>query len=216
MLNRLVMPIVIAAAALSAGCLQKETAHTLYLSPDGSVSWVASEANVYSDESDLGKRTDEEQRYFGPVLLGAHNTALGLAALGPQRPVRTTIVRDERPFHVITEARFDRIDHVLDRLFTKSGVKAAATLDRDGDRTRLRVRLDFSRELQDGDPAVADVLFDIEHFRFVLTEGAFAEVTGFDVTDNTSAVFSKEWITSAEKASEEKRPVDFALSWIAR
>jgi hypothetical protein len=70
--------------------------------------------------------------------------------------VRTTIVRDERPFHVITEARFDRIDHVLGRLFTNSCVRRVATLDRDGERTTLRVRLDFSRELPDGDVSVLE------------------------------------------------------------
>ncbi len=216
MLNKLILPVVIGAVVLTGGCLQKETSHTLYLSPDGSVSWIASEAEVYSDESDVAKRTEEEQRYFGQVLLGTHTAARGLAALGPERPVRTTIVRDERPFHVITDARFDRIDHLLDRLFTKCGVQATTELDREGDRMTLRVRLDFSRELQEGDAAVVDALLDVEHFRFVLTEGTFGEVTGFDVTDKRSAVFSKEWMDSAEKASEEKRPIDFALSWTGR
>ncbi len=216
MLNRLALPIVIAAAGMTAGCLQKETAHTLYLAPDGAVSWVASEANVYSDEENPGKRIQEEQQYFGTVLLGTHSVASGLAALGPHAPVRTTIVRDERPFHVITEARFDRIDHVLERLFTKSGVNTTTSFDREGDRTTVRVRLDLREQTQEGDAAVVDVLLDVEHTRFVLTDGSFRDVTGFDVVGNRSAVFSKEWLDEANKASEEKGAIDFALSWAVR
>ncbi len=216
MLNRRLVPAMIAVALSTTGCLQKETAHDLYVSPDGAVSWVASETNVYSDESDVGKRMDEEQGYVGPVLLGAHGIARALSALGPQRPVKTTIVRDERPFHVITEARFDRIDQVLDRLFTKSGIRTAATLDRDGEQTTLRVRLDFSRELRGGDTTVFEPLLDIDRFRFVLAEGTFGEVIGFDVPDKRSAIFSKEWLDRAGQAFDEKRPIDFSLSWTTR
>ena len=59
MLKRLIIGGLAAASALSAGCLQKETSHTLYLAPDGSVEWVTSEANVRSDEAEAGKRLIE-------------------------------------------------------------------------------------------------------------------------------------------------------------
>ena len=95
---------------------QKETTHTLYLGPDGALTWVAAESNVHSDEADPGKRAAEDQSYIGPALLGAHPVARGLQALGPDTLVRTTVVREERPFHVITEARFARADRALERL----------------------------------------------------------------------------------------------------
>ena len=67
---------------------------------------MTSEVNVHSDETDLGKRMAEEQQYIGPALVGTHGVARGLAALGPQSAVRTTVLREERPFHVVTEPVF--------------------------------------------------------------------------------------------------------------
>jgi hypothetical protein len=213
MLKRVPGVIAIAALAMTGGCLQKETSHTLYLSSDGAVSWAVSESNVYSDEKQAGPRIREEQEYAGAVLLGTHGAARGLAAVGALGPVRTTVVRDEAPFHVITEARFDRIDRLLERLFTKAGIRTAASFVDAADAATLRVRLEFAEGMKE-DEVVSD-LVDVEHFRFVLTDGEFTGATGFDTSD-TSAVFSREWLDSAEKAFAEERPIEFTLSWRTR
>ena len=214
MLNKAVMTALVAACLATAGCLQKDVTHTLYVSLDGAVAWVASEANVYSDEKDPGRRIAEEQAFLGPVLLGAHDAAAGFAALGADGRVRTTIVRDERPFHVVTEARFARIDRLLERLFTKAGVTSSARFVTDGNEAALRVRLDFARELV-ADPAIAPLL-DIEHLRIVLTDGEFGAVSGFDVTDSRFATFSPDWIARAETASDAGGTIEFALAWTSR
>jgi hypothetical protein len=213
MLKRVPGAIVIAALVTTAGCLEKETAHTLYLSSDGAVSWAASESNVHSDEKQVGARIQEEQEYAGAALLGTHGVARGLAAVGAQGPIRTTVVRDEVPFHVITEARFDRIDRLLERLFTKAGIRTAASFVHDGDGATLRVRLEPATGMTE-DGAVSD-LVDVEHFRFVLIDATFAESIGFDTTD-TTAVFSREWLENAEQAFEDERPIEFTLSWRTR
>jgi hypothetical protein len=213
MFKRVPGVIAIAALATTGGCLQKETSHTLYLSPDGAVSWAVSESNVYSDEEQAGPRIREEQEYAGAVLLGTHGAARSLAAVGAQGPIRTTVVRDEAPFHVITEARFDRIDRLLERLFTKAGIRTTASFVADTGGSTLRVRLEFAEGMKE-DEAVSD-LVDVDHFRFVLTDGRFADSNGFDTTA-TTAVFSREWLDSAEKAFEEERPIEFTLSWRTR
>jgi hypothetical protein len=212
MLKTLGMTVISGALLLTAGCLKKETSQTLYLAPDGSVAWVASEDNVYSDETDLGKRIAEEQQYIGPALLGTHGVARALAALSPQSAVRTTILRDERPFHVVTDARFRAVDRVLERVFTDLGVRTSASLLRDADHTALRVSLDFSQPLAERETPVSE-LFDLDHFRFVLTDGRFGAVTGFDVTEGMVAVLSPEWRQRADKASETKGTIEFTLSW---
>ena len=212
MLKRLGMTVISGALLLTAGCLQKETSHTLYLAPDGSVAWVASEGNVYSDETDPGKRIEEEQRYIGPALLGAHGVARGLAALGPLSAVRTTILRDERPFHVVTDARFRAVDRALERVFTEMGVKTSASLVREADRTILRVSLDFTKPLAERETPVSE-LFDLAHLRFVLTDGRFGDVTGFDVTEGTVATLSHDWLDRAEKARDAKSTIEFTLLW---
>jgi hypothetical protein len=213
MLKRLIIGALVAASSLSAGCLQKETSHTLYLAPDGSVEWIATEGNVRSDEAEAGKRLIEEQGYIGPALLGTHGVARGLAALDPQAPVRTTIVRDERPFLVLTSARFASIDRVLTRVFTEMGIRSSAAVVRGVNETTLRVRLDFSQHVDERETPVSQLADNIEHLRIVLTEGRFGAVTGFDVTDGMSATLSNEWLERAEKASETKSPIEFALSW---
>ena len=213
MLKRLIIGALVAASSLSAGCLQKETSHTLYLAPDGSVEWIASEANVHSDEAEVGKRLIEEQGYIGTALLGTHGIGRGLAALDPQAPVRTTVVRDERPFLVLTSARFASIDRVLTQLFAEMGIRTSASILRGVDENTLRVRLNFSRPLDEHETAVSELADNIEHLRIVLTEGRFGAVTGFDVTDGMSATLSNEWLDRAEKAYEAKGAIEFALSW---
>ena len=213
MLKKWIIGALVAASSLTAGCLQKETTHILYLAPDESVEWVATEANVHSDETDIGKRLIEEQGYIGAALLGTQGVARGLAALDPQAPVRTTVVREERPFLVLTSARFASIDRVLTKLFAQMGIRTSASILRVADENTLRVRLDFSRPLDGEETAVSELGDNIEHLRIVLTEGRFGAVSGFDVADGTSATLSAEWLDRADKAAEAKSTIEFAFSW---
>ena len=212
MLKRVGMFLVLGSVLLT-GCLQKETTHTIYLAPDGAAAWVVSEMNVLSDEKDTGTRIEEEQRYIGAAMLGAHAAARALAALGAQGPVRTTVLRDDRPFHVVTDARFSAIDRVLERLFLEMGIRSSASLVQDSEQTVLRVRLDFSRPLEERQTPVSELAGAIEDFRFVLTEGRFGAVSGFEVTESVSARFSRDWMDRTEKAYEAKGTTEFAMSW---
>ncbi len=204
---------VVCALMLNAGCLQKETTHTLYLAPDGGLTWTASEAQVYSDESDPGKRAAEEQGFIGPALLGTHRVARGLQLLGPDTLVRTSVLREERPFHVVTEARFGRADRVLERLFAESGIPGRVTLTQDGMRAALRVHFDFSRQMVDRDTPVASLLEDIEHFVFVLQEGSFVAGGGFDVPDRARARLSRQSFDAIEAAITARRSIELTLAW---
>ena len=207
------LAVVLGVALAAGGCLKKDTTHTLYMSPDGRVSWVAVEANVYSDDGDPGKRVAEEQAYIGPALIGTHRVALGLQALGPASLVRTTVIRDERPFHVVTEATFAQVDKTLERLFVEAGLPARVTVERESDRTRLRIRFDFSRTVVDRDTPAAALLEDIEHFEFVLSEGTFIAGGGFEVPDRSRARLSKEMFDAIDKAMDARRPIELTLAW---
>jgi hypothetical protein len=213
MVKRLTVLVIATAAALTAGCLQKETTHTLYVRPDGSVSWIASESDVRSNETDPGKRLIEEQEYIRASLLGTHGMARGLVALGPLGAVRTAVLRDERPFHVVTSADFGAIDRVLEQVFDEMAVETSASFVRHGDRDTLRVRLDFSHPVQEHETPVSQSMDNFERFRLVLTEGWIDDASGFDVADGTSATLSAEWLERAEQAYEAKGPIEFSLSW---
>jgi hypothetical protein len=213
MLRPLGIPALLATMLITAGCLKKETTHTLYLSPDGEVGWVADESGVHSDENDEGMRIQEEQAYIGPALIGAHRIAQGLQAIGPDSLVRTTVVRGERPFHVITDARFFRIDRAFDKLFRACGLRGSVTLVREDDRTRLRMRFDFSREVETRDTPALALLEDLDNFRFVLTEGRFIAGGGFDVQDRARAAISPAWMQHAQEAVDARREIELVLVW---
>ncbi|HJR60932.1 MAG TPA: hypothetical protein VJ813_16090 [Vicinamibacterales bacterium] len=215
MLKTTIVPALLATAALTAGCLQKDAVHTLYLSPDGAVRWVVDESTVYSDEADEGKRVAEEQAFIGPALIGTHTAARALQALAADGLVRTTVVRDERPFHVITETRFSRVERALERLFTEAGVKASARLEQDGRRSTLRIRLDFAKDPEERASPVVKMLEDVDDLRFVLTDGRFVAGGGFDMPDRLTATVSRAWMAAAEKAIEAKRAIELALTWEA-
>jgi hypothetical protein len=213
MKNTLGMFMVGATMLLSGACLQKDAHHTLYLSPDGAVSWTVDESGVFSDDADAGKRAAEEQEYIGPALIGSHSVANAFKALGPQSLVRTHVLRDQPPFHVVTDASFLRIDDVFNRVFKEAGVEAKATLTVDGERTSLRVRFDFRDESLERESAVLTMLRDVDDVRFVLTEGRFVAGGGFDVPDRRRAVVSPEWIEAAGEAMEAHRAIELVLTW---
>jgi hypothetical protein len=212
MLKRLTISVAIGSLVLLGGCIQKETSHTLYVSPDGAVSWVVSEVNVRSDQTETGQRLAEEEGYIGPALLGSHGVARGLTALGSIGNVRTTVIRDRRPFHVVTQADFPAIDALLSRLFREMGVRSTAAMLRAAERTTVRVRLDFANPLAEKETAVSELFDQIEHLRFVLTEGRFNPAAGVDVTD-AIATLSPEWLERAEKAAREREAIEFVLTW---
>jgi hypothetical protein len=204
MLKPLTVLMLTTGALLTAGCLQKETSHTLYLAPDGSVEWVTSETNVRSTDSDAAKQIAEEQSYIGEVWVRTHGVARGLAALGPVGVVQTTVLRDRRPFHVVTSANFAAVDRVVARLFTEMGISTSGSLVRGNGENTLRIRLDFSRQLDERETPVSELGDNIEHLRIVLTDGRFATVSGFHVADGSSATLSAEWLDQVEKAYERK------------
>ena len=212
-MKKLSMPAVLIAVLATAGCLQKETTHTVYLTPDGGARWVADEAGVHSDEEDPGARVAEEQAFIGPALIGGGRMAQAFQALGSDGLVKTTVLRDERPFHVVTEAPFASVDRLFAKLFKETGVPATVTLTRDGDRTTLRMRFDFTREVDERATAAAALLEDLDRLKFVLSHGEFVAGGGFDVPDRISARISPEFFAELEKAMEGRREIVLSLVW---
>ena len=210
-INRLaaVLGMVIAAS----GCLRKETTHTVYLATDGGARWVVEESNVHSDEADAGARSAEEQRFIGPVLIGAGRMAQAFQAIGTDGLVRTTVIRDERPFHVVTDAPFSHTDRLFQKLFKEAGVPVAVAIERDGDIRKLRMRFDFTKELVERESPASALLEDLDRLKFVLGDGHFVAGGGFEVPDRMVAKISREWMEQVEKAIDGKAVIDLVLTW---
>jgi hypothetical protein len=187
----------------AAGCLQKTTSHTLYLSPDGAVLWSALERDVYSDESSPDARQTEEEAYLNAAVGGTHGVATALTS---------QVLRRQRPFTVLTEAEFGRIDRLFERMLAECGVRGSATLRHEGTRTTLAVVID-TRGPSDADSseALEALAEDVDHYRIVLTAGRFVSAAGFRLTDQDTAAVPLE-MTDAE-ISASGGIVHLTLSW---
>lgn len=203
-------------ALLAGGCLQKEAVHTIYLSPDGAIRWTVDESGVVSTDTDPSVRVLEEQTYISNAVSGTHVAAQAFRAMAAEGLVRTSIVREERPFHVITDAQFSSIDSALSRFFKEAGLKASVSIKQEDGRSALRVKLDFSKEPEDRASPVLKMLEDLDDLRFVLTEGKFIAGGGFDVPDRTNARLSRSWMAAAEAAMEARREIELVLTWDPR
>lgn len=205
--------ILFAATLVMGGCLQKEAVHTIYLSPDGAVRWTVDESGVVSDDTDPSKRQLEEQAYISAATTNTHVAAQAFRALAAEGLIRTSIVREERPYHVVTDAQFSSIDSALARFFKEVGLKTSVAMKHEDGRTSVRVKLDFSKEPEDRDSPVLKMLEDLDDLRFVLTEGTFIAGGGFDVPDRTHARLSRIWMAAADAAMEARGAIELVLTW---
>jgi hypothetical protein len=123
------------------GCLRKEVRQTLYLSPSGVV-WSVVEAGVRSDEDSTDKRTAEEHDYFLAADAGRHPVAQAFRRLGAQS-VQTTWLRRERPYSVVTEARFPDLRQLALAILRDAQAQGDVSLARSGCQTTFTVRVDL-------------------------------------------------------------------------
>jgi len=194
------------AAAMCGGCLRKEVAGTIYLAPGGTI-WTVVERNVRSDEQEPADRIVEEHDYYLAAGAGTHPAAQALRRLGAQS-VTTTWLRRERPYTVMTEARFADLRQLATAILRDAGAQGDVSLVRDGCDTKFGVRVDVdSPPPTAGDIALDALLTDLENYRFVLAEGRFTSADGFKILDEGTIAM---W-------DENKGPADgiltLALGW---
>ena len=178
-MNSAVCGVVLMAAACG-GCLQKEVTQTIYLAPSGVV-WSAIERDVRSDKPVPAERIVEEHDYVLAANAGKHPLAEAFRRLAAQS-VTTTWLRRERPYSVMTEARFADARQLTDAILGDARARGDVTLVRDGCQTRFSVRVDLNPAPDSPwDSPVAELVADLETYRFVLTEGHFVWADGFRI-----------------------------------
>jgi hypothetical protein len=204
---------VLGAALMMAGCLQKETTHTIYLARDGAVEWVALEKDVRSDAKEPAERRAEEQSYLASAAAGEHGIARGLAALDPVSR-KTRVLRDARPFIVVTEARFARVDRLFERMLSDLRVPGYASLTRAGGVTTLLLHIDVAAAMadeSDRSTPVTDLTEDLAQYRIVLTEGRFTAAQGFTLSDDGVTATPIEM--SQDDVNDRGGIVELSLTW---
>jgi hypothetical protein len=178
-----------------AACIVKDTRSTMYLSPDGSVTWTILQANVFSDAKQASERDAEEQAWRNRAAAAQTPLTVFLESLGGWA-VSRTVLKDTAPFEVHTTARFDRIDTLFGAICCSTGSDCVSQMQTDGNQTTLTVWVagqeETSHESSAGDTdPVVDALGDL---KIVLTSGRFVKASGF-VLDGTRAAHLDEKAT---------------------
>ena len=198
-----------AALALTTACLNHNDRHTFYLDPDGSVTWTVVQEEIRSDAADKLDRIREEREFLEAVDGGRHPVAGAFGQLGALS-VKTQLVRAERPYTVVTEARFESIARALDEFLNRLDLVAEARLEAEDDRMRLTFSYREGEGQTDGsddDELVESLLGVHETYRFVLTEGKFLEAEGFRLeADDTAAVL-------LEVSEDDNGTATHSLTW---
>jgi hypothetical protein len=203
--------------AATVGCFEIQGKHTLYLAPDGTVTWTVLEEEIRFDAETREARQDQEEIFLRSVVAGTHAAAASLGALHPST-LHSRILREETPQAILTEARFPGIDRVYQNLFDLYGAVATVDLEVDDDRTRLRITFwptnDDGSSEDDAVEGVSDeiVLAVLLECRIVLTEGEFVDAVGFEILDEGKAVELADDAHDKEEGSSE--PAILSLTWV--
>ena len=156
----------------------------------------------------------EEREWLDTIARDTHQVAEGLRRLGADR-ASTSLLRAARPYMALTDARFDRVDRVIARLFEELGLRGEATLTAGRQEITLSVALDLS-SLNDPGPEpespVTALLEDMDRYRLVLTEGRFVSATGVAILDDGTAAMLQEIPSEILKA---RGVVNLKLVWRA-
>jgi len=206
-LKKTLLPLLATASLLLAGCLLKETIHTLYLDADGSLTWQVLERGVRSDADDPEERAVEEREYVELFSLGRHDVAEGLRVLGPDS-LDAVMLREKRPYTTMTTAHFPAIDALFRELIYQLGISGTVEYETSNGEHRLTVCID----LEEGEPVEEDhggsdevlavAAFLDSDSPIFLTDGVFTEAEGFELGDNGRSA------TLVEPDEEELKEMD--------
>ena len=206
-----------AVGLMTTACLVKDTTQTIYLEPDGTVTWTVLQTDVKSNGKTAKERAREETEFADAVRAEQQPVALAFGRLDPMS-VRTDFLRSDRPYTVLTQARFARLDWLMERFFTKLGATATSTLDaRDGAVTWTLTLSGLDDEASahsaDKDEAVEALFDSFEHCRFVLVAGHFTDAVGFELSsDNRVATLQFPHHKESDDTDSDALP-HFSLTW---
>ena len=208
----LVLPLV---CLLAAGCIVKKTSHTVYLEADGSVTWTVLETQVRSVEEKPAERRAQELEFLDGVASGDHPPIRVLEDLGAWS-LDTRFLRRERPYTLLTEARFDSIDAPIRRAFEEVGLPAVVGFESRGGWSRLSVTIDVwaLEETDLEDTAFTDALWEMEldDFQLLLSRGRFVDAANFSLEDEETRAVPN-WDPDDEQVAANGGLLFYCLLW---
>lgn len=204
-----------ALVAATAGCFEIPGEHTLYLEPDGAVTWSILEEEIRPQADDPEAAEAEREKFLKQAVAGTNDSSRALALLNPSS-VQTRVLRDEEPYAVITEAHYPAIDQVYRNLLDLLHFPATVELTEEGDLVRLVVTA-WPADEEESDPDeepgdYADRLLALfMECRIVITEGKFVAASNFEILEEGAAARP----TDPDEYDDETpgKPVVLSLAW---
>ena len=211
-MNRRLLVLVVTLTPFLAACLVKDTTHRLYLSPDGAVEWTVLERDVRSVDGEPAERWREEQAYLAGVHTSTHPVQDAFRQLSPDAS-SIHLLRPERPYASLVQARFQRADVLIVKLFEELRIPGSAMLRQRGDEMTLAVSIDLSHldehETEFKTP-VGALVEDFDRYRIVLTASSFVSAEGFAIVDGGTAAELQPELVPVD------RPAQLRLTWKVR
>ncbi|TAK16777.1 MAG: hypothetical protein EPO35_04615 [Acidobacteria bacterium] len=169
---------------LASACIKEENTVTLYLDPNGQVTWSIFEKNVRSDEKDRDQRQTEEQAFIVAARVHQHPAMTGLQRLGASN-IKDTILQDKPPFSVMTEGRFSSLELLGRRLLNVYGMTGTSVVSRDGEKWIWTLTFEYVPKDPASDQDAAELVALLgDKLHVALREGEFIEADGFSINDD--------------------------------
>ena len=176
----------LAAAALliaASACIQEENTVTLFLDPNGPVTWSILERNVRSDSKNRDERQTEESQFIVAARVHQHPAMTGLQRLGAT-DIKDSILQDKPPYSVMTEGHFRNLEEMGRRLFTAYRIQGTSVVTRDREKFVWTLTIEsVPEDMSDQDTAELTALIGTK-FHVALREGEFADADGFSINDD--------------------------------
>ncbi|HVS64985.1 MAG TPA: hypothetical protein VMT85_15945 [Thermoanaerobaculia bacterium] len=212
--RRLALSLLAIVALALAGCMIGVTTHTLYFEPDGSLTWIVEEREMRSAEDERRDRQREEQEWLGERAGETHDAAEALWQIGAAS-VETTIVRNRRPFHVLTRATFADAGDAIERLFAATGLIGDVEVGRGPRGGAVAITIDVeaserAEQDQAGNERPIDSLLLADDFLVMVADGRFVEAVGFTVDGDLARFDEDAFETALER---DPRTLRLYLAW---
>jgi len=193
------------------GCLTDETSHTLYLHPDGSITVSVLQLNIRSDGETAHARLKEENDFLVNAQGNAHPAAEELQELGAHS-IRTTILRDKRPYAVLTEGRVASIELLIREILgDESGGQVHVNFENIDSEARLTITCECAPYLADAAAPCDELHEAFSTEPLILTEGRFIRATGFEIDDTRRR--ARLLSTDELDLNSNKTSVGYSLVW---
>ena len=201
-------------AVVATGCLRKEMTSTWYLEADLSVVWSVLERDVRSSEKSADDRRRAEAEFVAEARQHNQPVARGLRQLNPTN-LRTTVLRDKPPFTVDTDATFQNLRLLGERILGRLGLTGYSSVELTPGGYQWTWSIDpYSKIAEDVVDDDLMALFETEVIQIALAQGEFLETNGIQLSDDRRiAAFPIGELLNSLDDKKNDEPTVFSLRW---